>query len=104
MAFLQPDCPPSAAEATLRILRLRESPIAVADLHALLTPSDFYKPSIAKMVVADLRDIGLLKGDDNELILAEADAQVTSRSILRKRLFAGVDPRTFWESDDEGNL
>lgn len=104
MTFLQPDCPPAAAEASLRILRAREAPIAVTDLCALLTPSGVYKRPIARMVTEDLRDIGLLEGNDDELVLGELAMRTTSRRALRKCLFASSDPGTFWESDDEGNL
>ena len=102
MPLTQPDSPPAAADAAVRILRecgeLRRD-----DLASLMRFRQ--DDSVVGMTLRDLHAIGVLVEDSGKVSLSNAARTATSNRIaIRKCLLSCVDPAALWDVDEKGNL
>jgi len=102
MPLTQPDCPPAAAEAALRLLRHRPL-FAREEFEALLGAG--LDDGIVTMVVRDLVAIGVIAADEGGVRLSDRAAATPSNAgAIRECLFSAVDVTTLWDTDDKGRL
>jgi hypothetical protein len=102
MPLTQPDSPPAAAEAALRVLR-GVGKVSREDLASLIRGGQDDK--VVGMALRDLTAIGVLLEEGGVVTLSDTARRAsTNRIAIRKCLFSHVDPGSLWDSDEKGSL